>query len=322
VLGDPKQMEDSLVSVLQNRPDDCEIIVVLNRAYDDPYDLQGEVRFVEAARGSRMVDSLNLGVGLSRAAVVHLLTCGVTVTEGWADRAMVHFQDPAVAAVAPLVVDAANPQRLICAGAAYHPSGRIRKLAARFAAEGPFPAEALVDPDLPVAFYRTALLKRVGPFSRHAGDWLSGLDMALALTQAGFRCVLEPQCRLRAGSLGEYRQGAGHRAWGAERLFWSWIPPAARFRCLAMHALLVAAEWGVRLPRPAGIAGLAGRLIGAVQAAFSRSRRQLPAPAAPSVVLPAAAGEVAHFHSAHPAMNRVGRPLEPAPAPGYADSEG
>jgi hypothetical protein len=178
-----------------------------------------------------------------------------------------------------------------------------------------------VDPDLPVAFYRTASLKRVGPFSRHAGDWLSGLDMALALRHAGFRCVLEPQCRLHAGNLGEYRQGACHQAWAAERLFWSWMPPSKRLRYLAMHAILVAAEWGVRLPRPAGIAGLTGRLIGSLQATFSCPRRPSPIAAAAPAASPAAMGEGARFHLGHTTMNRAGRPSEPSSTRGYADSD-
>ncbi len=67
VVGDPRHLDDTLVSVLQNRPDDCEILVVHNRPYDDPYELSDEVRFVEARRGSRLVDCLNVGIAASRA---------------------------------------------------------------------------------------------------------------------------------------------------------------------------------------------------------------------------------------------------------------
>ena len=45
-IGSIESLEGTLVSVLENRPADCEILVVLNRPYSDPYDLQGEVRFV------------------------------------------------------------------------------------------------------------------------------------------------------------------------------------------------------------------------------------------------------------------------------------
>ena len=51
VLGDPQQLDDTLLSVLENRPANCEILVVHNQPYHDPYNLSDEVRFVEAERG-------------------------------------------------------------------------------------------------------------------------------------------------------------------------------------------------------------------------------------------------------------------------------
>ena len=51
VLGHSTRLDDTLVSVLENRPANCEIIVVHTEPYDDPYDLAGEVRFLEARAG-------------------------------------------------------------------------------------------------------------------------------------------------------------------------------------------------------------------------------------------------------------------------------
>jgi len=50
VLGDPRKLDDTLVSVLENRPAHCEILVVHNEPYDDPYQLSNEVCFIEAWR--------------------------------------------------------------------------------------------------------------------------------------------------------------------------------------------------------------------------------------------------------------------------------
>ena len=50
--GAIEALESTLVSVLENRPRDCEVIVVSNRKYDDPYSLAGEVTFIEADRRS------------------------------------------------------------------------------------------------------------------------------------------------------------------------------------------------------------------------------------------------------------------------------
>ena len=56
VLGDQKPLDDTLVSILENRPANCELVVVHNTPYNDPYGLSGEVQFVQAPAGP---DSLN-----------------------------------------------------------------------------------------------------------------------------------------------------------------------------------------------------------------------------------------------------------------------
>ena len=41
-MGDLKRFEDTLVSVLENQPEQSEVVVVLNGPYDDPYELQAK----------------------------------------------------------------------------------------------------------------------------------------------------------------------------------------------------------------------------------------------------------------------------------------
>ena len=50
-LASVEALERTLVSVLEKRPADCEIIVVLNTSYDDPYQLTDEVHFASARKG-------------------------------------------------------------------------------------------------------------------------------------------------------------------------------------------------------------------------------------------------------------------------------
>ena len=302
VLGDPREMEDSLVSVLENRPDDCEVIVVLNRRYEDPYDLKEEVRFVEAPQGSRFVDSINLGLAVSRAPLVHLLSCGVRVSEGWAEPALAHFRDLAVAAVIPLIVDAQDPRRVVAAGSRYQSWGRIARLARRFAAKRRMPAEVLVDPDCPVAFYRKGAVEKLGWFSDRAGQWLTGVDMNLALRHVGLRSVLEPQCRLETTPSGLSLPGAYRRSWAAERLFWAWLPTPQRLTCCLLHGLLVAAEWACRLPRPASMTGLAGRIIAGLQMTLGNPRRQRPTTPSRSATSPPGI-EAPHFRRVAPTVD-------------------
>ena len=51
--ADTAALEETLVSVLENRPADCEIIAALAVPYADPWNIGEEVRFMQAPPGPR-----------------------------------------------------------------------------------------------------------------------------------------------------------------------------------------------------------------------------------------------------------------------------
>ena len=50
------------MSVLENRPENSEIVVVLGFGYHDPWSVGEEVRFIQAPIGSNRVACINLGL--------------------------------------------------------------------------------------------------------------------------------------------------------------------------------------------------------------------------------------------------------------------
>ncbi len=122
--GSTESLESTLVSVLEHRPPDCEILVALTGKYADPYQLQDEVRFVQAAPRTGAVAAIRDAIAASRAPFIHVLAGGCTVTEGWVEPALARFGDRNLASVAPLVLDARRPERLLAAGVGYRASGR------------------------------------------------------------------------------------------------------------------------------------------------------------------------------------------------------
>ena len=100
-MGNLRRFEDTLVSVLENRPEKSEVVVVTDRPYDDPYDLRGEVSFVEAPRGAGLLECFAAGLTASHAAIVHFIAAGVEATPSWAEAALARFAERDVAAVAP-----------------------------------------------------------------------------------------------------------------------------------------------------------------------------------------------------------------------------
>ncbi|MCD4728196.1 MAG: hypothetical protein K8R46_11070 [Pirellulales bacterium] len=273
LLGDEKRLDDTLVSVLENRPNNCEIIVVHNEPYDDPYQLAGEVRFVEAPPRATAAECLNLGLAAGRAPVVHVLACGVEVSSGWAEAAIRHLGDAEVAAVATVVLSNNDPQKIVSAGLGYRAEGVAWRLgqAVEPAELGKCRAE-LCGPDALAAFYCHSALEAVGGFSGQATDTLMGIDAALKLRRLGFRCALEPRCCVRADAdLADERPSFRHGR-DAERLFWSWASTRGWARSLLEHATLTVGECAFGLWRPPYLAQLAGRACGAIQAALAGRR--------------------------------------------------
>jgi hypothetical protein len=266
VLGDLQGLEETLLSVLENRPADCQIVVVLNRPYEDPYDLKDEVLFIEAPPGAGLPTVLNLGVAASRAPIIHVLACGVQASPGWTDPVVPLFDDLQVAAVAPLVLEKNDPQRIVTAGLAYYADGSMRRLGrGRLLVSAARQTSDLCGPDCLAAFYRTSALEAAGGFADTVDDRLAVIDTALALRHAGFRCLLEPQCwtYVDVGAIQE--PTALQRGRSAERLFWRWAPAAGWSRSLAWHAAMLVGKCLQCLVRPALVAELTGRLLAGLQ---------------------------------------------------------
>src|SRR5687768_12308563 len=122
-LRDSREFEYTLASVLQNRPDECEVLVAHAFPYDDPYRLSGEVCFLPVLEAKQAVTLLNAGFEAACSRIIHVVQCGLEVDEGWTDEALEAFDDPRVASATPLVVDATRT-KLWSAGVGYSRWGR------------------------------------------------------------------------------------------------------------------------------------------------------------------------------------------------------
>jgi hypothetical protein len=264
-VGDAELLEATLVSVLENRPADCQIIVALSQPYADPYDLKDEVRFVQSRAGAGPIEALNRALAATRAPLVHLLASGCRVTEGWADEALQRFGDRQVACVAPLVYEADRPDRILAAGVGYRASGK-RFLVGRGLSDLPGDAQhRIIGPCGFAAFYRKAALDFIGGPSSQLGRRSADVDLALMFKRAGFSAALATRSRILAPAQVEIGEGPFRDALCDERLFWRNLPQRGQLKSLAAHAGNVALELLVSLPRPRAATQLAARTLACLQ---------------------------------------------------------
>jgi glycosyl transferase family 2 len=264
-LGNAARLETTLVSVLENRPPDCEILVVHTGAYDDPYDLHDEIRFLEMSPRASLVACINRAVETSTGSLIHLLSAGFQVTEGWTEKAIAHFCDPRVASVAPLVVDVLENNVVIAAGLRYS-CRRGRIVNTTLPDNTGQRSSELLGPMLQAAFFRRSALELLGGLPSDTGDELADIDTALILLYAGYAHVLELQCVVMASANEIVPAPPGFRSGlAAERLFWRAAPIVGWAKSLGAHPLEVASECLRALPRPQGMSALLGRFLGACQ---------------------------------------------------------
>lgn len=108
--GDEVALETTLVSVLENRPADCEILVSHDGSYRDPYALGDEVLFIETAKPASEVSLLNEALRAAVSPVLHILRCGVRVMEAWTDDPLRLIKEQDASVVAPVYLNKQDGQ--------------------------------------------------------------------------------------------------------------------------------------------------------------------------------------------------------------------
>lgn len=186
---DEAAFETTLVSVLENRPEFCEVIVTHDGQYQDPFDLGDEVRFVVAPDGDTM-SLIRVAVSASLGRVVHVMQGGVRATENWSDEPLSMFEQSDLGCVAPVIRDLTTGGKIIAAGWR-DAGGRLQQPIAN-GLDNPtrHQVAAVQGAFLAASFWRRSVLE--GILEIPVATQLGGYDyiLATALHRAGWRCRL------------------------------------------------------------------------------------------------------------------------------------
>ncbi len=180
-------LEQTLASVLQNRPQSSEIIVVHRGVYNDPYELGSEIQFEEKAEDCHLAEMLNEGIQKAEGEIVHILMAGLEVEEGWCKTPIQWFEHAVLASVVPIVLDGIDRQIVASLGVKPGPlMGRNIVAEGQVARESKLQRLQPLGPSISAGFFRKSALLAVGGFDASLTVSLIDLDMALALQESGF----------------------------------------------------------------------------------------------------------------------------------------
>ena len=255
--GNNERLETTLLSVLENRPEACEILVVLSSVYNDPYGLaaENEVSFLYAPIGTDTVRCLNLGADASQAPVVHFLNPGMVVAPGWSEAALARLdRDPTVATISPIVYDLNDTKTVLSRGIDYRTGGAVLNVTRENASP--------LGPSRYAGFYRKSLFNKLDQFDVELGKAAADMDLALKIHVLGGKTAVEPMCRVFYDQSMERRPIGLTAARATEQLFWRWASKKGWIRSLASHLGQAVFDTCAQLLRPSILSSTLGRLIG------------------------------------------------------------
>lgn len=298
--------EETLVSVLENRPEKSEIIVVLGREYADPWNIREEVEFVRAPGNSSVVGCVNVGISTCSGDIVHVLAPGWRATPEWTEAPMSRFRRASVGAVAPVVVSEKDRSKIVAQGIAYRDGGQRLVVKPVRGSRGETTLREAFGPLLQAGFWRAELFDIAGPgFAAACGDAYADADLAVAAKAAGYETVVEPSSRVVEPTGRQATEGSFASGLHAERLFWRSAAGRPKLVPLASHLVEVVRHAVARAPFGT-LPALAGRAAAMLQIGsyFARYRRLKAITAARGNAEPGddAADNILRFDERHAAV--------------------
>ncbi|QDT12791.1 glycosyltransferase family 2 protein [Planctomycetes bacterium K23_9] len=214
--ADASSFEETLVSVLENRPSGCEIIVAHDGSYSDPFDLSEEVRFV-VSPSSELIDSITAGADAAKARFVHVLAPGFRAIEDWTGPALAKFENHDAAVVAP-VICREDDESVVAAGWQDTSFRLCQPVGDGQATVGRQAAASVTGAYLQASFWRKEVLQSLASSFDAPTVGEATYAYAHLLNQAGWRCVLAEESILtttqRASDwdVSTYKRGRHYRA--------------------------------------------------------------------------------------------------------------
>ena len=187
--GCQADIDDTLLSVLENRPADCEVLLSHPHGYRDPYQLEDEVSLI-AGTSSDCVSLLNAGISAAQGHIVHTLCPGTQVRPGWYERALHIFEDDGgVGSVAPTMLTSSSKRPVRGVSYQVGPGKRLVRQSGK----------NVLAPCLVSGFYLRRALQFMHGFDARFDGW-ADIELGLRMFSAKYRCVADGDVQIQMKS--------------------------------------------------------------------------------------------------------------------------
>lgn len=203
-FGDEAAFENTLVSVLENRPRLCEVIVAHDGSYHDPFDLEDEVCFAIATR-SDLPALIRASADQAKGRLVHVLAEGHCATDGWIDELLEMPADACPAVLAPVSLRTRPSDRIATIGWSEGATGFCRPVAVGKSTTSLPRRIEMSGPTLRASIWRTDVLRVLSSLPTGTDPELTQYAWAVVARLAGFDCQAAIRCRVV-----EAKQGLGY----------------------------------------------------------------------------------------------------------------
>ena len=199
-LHDDSALELTLLSVLENRERDFEILIAHDGHYSDPYALdQDEAILIESDAGASFTEQINLAVASACSQAIQVLLPGCLVEQHWCDEALYLMKDKTVSAVCQPVADVSSNEVYLGLAGDSLPHRRVTGS-----------SHNVVGPLLCGGVFRKGTLKNICGWLEPSQREIAEVDFALMISALEMRTEIAQQVTIRAPKRVAAGQEAGY----------------------------------------------------------------------------------------------------------------
>jgi hypothetical protein len=195
--GDERLFDQTLASILRDRPASSEILVIHDGTYQDPHQLGEEITFASTEKKSDLIAMFNHGVSLASGDFLAFIRPGIELSPDWQLTVEAAFHKPDIASVSPLITTPAEPRKIVTAGVEAG-IGFQRKMsgARRRATPSKLARVSPLGPTSWAAFYRRSAIEQIHPVSENLSSVFLDQEIAMSLRTIGLKTNFSSETNL------------------------------------------------------------------------------------------------------------------------------